>query len=71
MIFELVALVIFWLNTLAPSPSIVGNLIPHQIVTLLTIDYAKYCCLQFCEYAQVHEAHNNTMQERTTGNIAL
>ena len=71
MIFELVALVIFWLNTLAPSPSIGGNLSPRQIVTGLTIDYAKYCRLQFGKYAWVHEAHDNTMQEGTTGNIAL
>ena len=70
-IFELVALVIFWLNALPPSPSVGGNLSPRQIVTGLTIDYAKHCHLQFGKYSQVHEAHNNTMQERTTGAMAL
>ena len=70
-IFELVALVIFWLNALPPSPSVVGNLSPRQIVTGLTINYAKHCHLQFGEYAQVHEAHDNTMQEQTTGAILL
>ena len=71
MIVELVALVIFWLNALPPSPYIGGNLRPRQIVTGLTIDYTKHCRLQFGKYAQVHEAHNNIMQERTTGAIAL
>ena len=71
MIVELVTLVIFWLNALPPSPSVGGNLSPCQIVTGLTIVYAKHCRLQFGEYAQVHEARDNTMQERTTGAIAL
>ena len=63
MIVELVALVIFWLNALPPSPSVGGNLISLQIVNGLTIDYANYCRLQFREYSQVHEAHYNTMHE--------
>ena len=42
MIVELVALVIFCMNALPPSPSIRGNLSPRQIVTGLTIDYAKH-----------------------------
>ena len=71
MIFEIIALVIFWLNALPPSPSVGGNLSPRQIVTGLTIDYDKHCRLHFDEYAHVHEAHDNTMQERTTGDIYL
>ena len=71
MIVELVELFIFWLNSLPPSPSVGGKLIPRQIVTGITIEYAKHVRLQFGEYDQVHEAHGNTMQERTTGAIAL
>ena len=71
MIVELVALVIFWLNALPPSPSIGGNLSPLQITTGLKIDYTNHFRLQFDEYAQVHEYHDNTMQEQTTGAIAL
>ena len=71
MIVELVALVVFWLNALSPSPYVGGNLCSCQIVTGLTIDYAKHCRLQFGKYAQVHEDHDNTMQERTTGAIEL
>ena len=71
MIDELVALVVFWLNALSPSPSSGVNPGPLQIVTGLTIDYVKHCRLQFGEYAQVHEAQDNTMQEQTIGYIAL
>ena len=71
MIVWIFALVIFWTNALPPSPYVGGNLIPRQIITGLTIDYTKHFQLQFGEYAQVHESHENTMQERTTGAIAL
>ena len=71
MIADLVALVIFWINALPPSPYMGGNLSPIQIITGLTIDYTKHCRLQFGEYAQVQKSHDNTMQERTTGAISL
>ena len=71
MIFELVALVIFWLNALPPSPSSGGNLSPRHTITGLTINYTKHCHLQFGKYAQVHKSHDNTMQEQTTGAISL
>ena len=71
MILELVALMIFWLNALPPSPSVGGDLIPRQIITGLTIDYTKHCRLQFGKYAQVHKSQDNIMEERTTGAIAL
>ena len=50
MIVELVNLVIFWLNALPPSPSVGGNLIPHQNITNLAINYTKHCHLQFGEF---------------------
>ena len=71
MIVDLVALDIFWLNELTPSPSVVDNLIPRHTITGLTIDYTNHCHLQFGKYAQVHKSHNNTMQEQTTGDITL
>ena len=59
------------MNALPPSPSVGGKLIPRQIVTGLTIDYTNHFRIQFGEYPQVHEYHDNNMQERTTGAIAL
>ena len=63
MIVKLFALVIFWIKKLPPSPSVGGNLSPHQIVTGLTIDYTKHLQLQFGEYAHAHKSHDNNMQE--------
>ena len=71
MIVKIVALYIFWLNTLPPSHSVEGNLSPRQIFTCITIDYVKHFRLQFGDYARVHKAHDNTMKERTTGAILL
>jgi hypothetical protein len=34
-------------------------------------DYNLHCRLQFGEYAQVHESHDNSMLWRTTGATAL
>ena len=61
MITGLVAIVIFWLNTIQTSPSVGGNLSPCHIITGLTINYMKNCLLQFSEYTQFHESHENTM----------
>ena len=71
MIIDIVTLVIFWINALLPSISVERNLIPRQIITELTINYTKHFRLHFGKYAQVHESHENTMQERITGSIAL
>ena len=71
MVVDLVALNIFWINALPPSPSVGGNLGPRQNITGLTINYTKHCRLQFGKYAQFQEFNNNTMQERTTGSIYL
>ena len=38
-IIKLVALVIFWINALPPSPYVGGNLSLRQIITGLTIKY--------------------------------
>jgi hypothetical protein len=35
------------------------------------IDYNKHVCLEFGEYVQTHEEHNNAMTDRTLGAICL
>ena len=71
MIVKIFDLVVFWIKALPPSPSMGGNLSPHQIIPCLTINYKKHCFLQSREYSQAHKSHNKTMQERTTGAISL
>ena len=44
---------------------------PRQIVTGQLCDFKMHCMLQFGEYVQVHESHDNSMKSRTTGAIAL
>ena len=68
---EIISLVVFWINALPLSPSIVGELSPRQIVPGMTVDYVKHFRIQFREYSQVQEAHDNTIHARATGAIAL
>ena len=44
---------------------------PRELIAGLKLDYNKHCRLEFGSYVQVHEDHDNTMQTRTTGAIAL
>ena len=48
-----------------------GGVRPRHIVPVITIKYTKHCLLQLGKYLQVHESHDNMMQERATGDIAL
>ncbi|MEL7196301.1 MAG: reverse transcriptase domain-containing protein [Bacteroidota bacterium] len=67
---ELVYACVFWLNVFHPSPS-VGGFSPRVLMVGYHIDYKKHCRLEFGSYVQTHEAHNNSLEQRTTGAIAL
>ena len=58
---NLAALVVFWINTLPPGPSIAGDLSPQQIIAGMMVYYAKHFQLHFREYAQLHKLHDNIM----------
>jgi UPF0288 family protein (methanogenesis marker protein 3) len=47
------------------------TLSPRTIFTGLHIDYTKHCRVAFGQYAQTHEKHDNSMEARTVGAIAL
>ena len=59
------------MNVFPPSDGVSADINPRELVTGLEIDYEKHCQLEYGEYAQVHEEHDNSMAERTTGAIAL
>jgi hypothetical protein len=40
-------------------------------MTGFNLDYNKHCRLEFGAYVQTHEEHDNSLQSRTTGAIAL
>ena len=71
MLVELVYFCIFWLNSFPAKDGISDTLSPRSIVYGTHIDFTKHAKLQFGEYVQAHEEHDNTMATRTTGAIAL
>ena len=54
-----------------PFQKIPARLSPRTILTGQQVDYKRHCRYQFGEYAQTHEEHNNSMNPRTVGAIAL
>jgi hypothetical protein len=71
MIIKMVFLNIFWLNAFPHQLGASQTLSPRTIVTGLHIDYTKHCRVAFGQYAQTHEKHDNSMEARTVGAIAL
>jgi hypothetical protein len=71
MIMEMVFSTVFWLNALPTRNGVSTTLSPRTIVTGATIDFNRHCQLEFGEYAQVDEEHDNSMASCTTGAIAL
>lgn len=53
------------------NDGISDELSPRTIISGLTLDYNKHCRLEFGEYVQTHEEHDNSMASRSTGAIAL
>ena len=71
MLVELVYFCVFWLNSFPARDGISDTLSPRSIVHGSRIDFNKHARLEYCEYIQAHEEHDNTMATRTTGAIAL
>jgi hypothetical protein len=71
MVVELVHASNYWLNMFPANDGVSSTLSPRRILTGQSCDYNLNGQLQFGEYAQVHESHDNSMSTRTTGAIAL
>jgi len=71
MISELVHASTYWLNMFPAKDGVSATQSPRRIMTGQQCDYRLHGQLQFGEYVQVHESHDNTMSTRTTGAIAL
>jgi len=61
MIVEMVHASNFWLNMFPANDGVSAVQSPRRIMTGQYGDYNLHCRLQFNEYAQVHESHNNSM----------
>jgi hypothetical protein len=62
---------IFWLNSFPHKDSVYPTNSPRAIMTGQKITYDKHCKVEFGTYVQTHEKHNNSMEPRTSGAIAL
>jgi hypothetical protein len=71
MIKEAVSAAFFWLNAFPTSGGISKTLGPRTIVMETRIDYNKHCMMEYGQYVETHEAHDNTMKDRTCPSIFL
>jgi hypothetical protein len=61
MIVEMVYASNFWLNSFPTTGGISTTLSPRAIIAGTNIDYNKHCKLEFGQYCQTHEEHDNSM----------
>ena len=61
----------YWLNMFPRKGGVSKTLSPHALLTGQSWSYTTHCKLEFGDYVQTHEEHNNSMAARTIGAIAL
>lgn len=71
MVTELAYYAVYWLNNFPALDGISDTLSPRAIVVGSTVDFTAHCRLEYGTYVQTHEQHDNSMDTRTTGAIAL
>ena len=71
LVIEMAKTAVFWLNAFPPFGGASRDLSPRTILTGQKVDYKRHCRFQFGEYAQTHEEHDNSMNPRTVGALAL
>ena len=71
LVIEMAKTAVFWLNAFPMAGGASHDLSPHTIIMGQQVDYKCHCHSQFGEYTQTHEEHNNSMNPRTVGAIAL
>ena len=71
LVIEMTKTDMFWLNAFPMMTGASQDLSPRTILMGQQVDYKHHCCFQFREYAQTHEEHNNSMNPRAVGTLAL
>ena len=61
----------YWLNMFPRKGAISPTMSPRTLLTGLTMNYNRHCRLEFGEYVQTHEEHDNSLNPRTIGTLAL
>jgi len=62
---------VFRMNSFPHKNGVHATISPRAIITGQKITYDKHCKLEFGTYVQMHEKHNNSMDSRISGAIAL
>jgi len=62
---------VFWLNSFPHKDTVHTTMSPRAIMMGQRITYNKHSKLEFGTYVQTHKKHNNSMEPRTSGAIAL
>ena len=71
LIIEMVYNSVFWRNMFVLPGGISPTMSPSEIVLGRTLNFHAHCRVEFGQYVQTHEEHDNSMQSRTIGAIAL
>ena len=71
LVIEMAKTAVFWLNAFPVAGGVLQDLSPRTILMGQQVDYKCHCHYQFGEYTQTHEEHNNSMNPRMVGAIAL
>ncbi len=70
MVVEMVYLPVFWRNMFTLKGGISKTISPSEFVLNQKLDFNAHCKVEFGEYVQTHEEHDNSMDSRTIGAIA-
>ena len=71
LIIEMLYAVNYWLNMFPCKDGVSQTMSPRTLLTGLTMNYNRHCQLEFGEYMQTHEEHDNSLNPRTIGALAL
>ena len=71
MLIELIYNCTFWLNCFPNTEGISATMSPRCIITGYQVNFEKHCKLEYGEYVQTHEEHDNSLAPRTVGAIAM
>ena len=71
LIIEMLYAANYWLNMFPRKGGISTTMSPRTLLTGLTMNYNRHCRLEFGEYVQTHEEHDNSLNPRTIGALAL
>jgi hypothetical protein len=69
-IIELVYAQVFWRNMFALTGGVSTTQSPAELILNQKIDFNAHCRVEFGQYVQTHEEHDNSMNARTVGAIA-